>query len=567
MTTRNLANVIVDSLNNAGVKLVFGIPGAKVDGIFDVLSDHPSIRLIVCRHEQNAAFMAAAVGRLTGAPGVCLVTSGPGTSNLVTGLATATSEGDPVIAIAGTVSRAQAARHTHQSLDVLKVLDGVCKSVVQVGVEDQVSEVIANAFRAARKYPAGASAVALPIDLIKSTSVDLAPFPSHGFEAPSYGPSNHRLRERAIEKILSARCPLILLGMRSSTRETVAAMQRLVKEFNIPVVETFQAAGAISEDVLHRFYGRVGLFRNQPGDKVLARADVILTVGYDPYEYDAEQWNVNPDRNAIIHIDYIAATVSAHYLPQVELIGHPAEILDELREKLQTTAAPNGFWTGQDGGLEDIRQELYSWQDRARQSVSPGAGPVQPTHFVYLLRKLLPTDTVVAVDVGTVYIYMMRYFYTYRPHHLLCSNGQQTLGVGLPWAIAANLVQDPPCSRKVVSVSGDGGFMFTSQELSTAVQTGCNITHFIWNDSAYNMVEFQEEAKYGRSSGIKLGGVDFVKFAEAFGATGFRVRNAGELEAVMDAALAVDGVSIVDVRIDYSHSGDLMRNVIPNDFR
>ena len=162
---------------------------------------------------------------------------------------------------------------------------------------------------------------------------------------------------------------------------------------------------------------------------------------------------------------------------------------------------------------------------------------------------------------------MMRYFYTYLPHHLLCSNGQQTLGVGLPWAIAANLVQDPPCSRKVVSISGDGGFMFTSQELSTAVQKGCKITHFIWNDSAYNMVEFQEEAKYGRSSGISLGGVDFVKFAEAFGATGFRVTDASDLEAVMKTALLTDGVSIVDVRIDYSHSIDLMKNVIPNDFR
>ncbi|KAL1967438.1 hypothetical protein VTN77DRAFT_3223 [Rasamsonia byssochlamydoides] len=162
---------------------------------------------------------------------------------------------------------------------------------------------------------------------------------------------------------------------------------------------------------------------------------------------------------------------------------------------------------------------------------------------------------------------MMRYFYTYRPHHLLCSNGQQTLGVGLPWAIAANLVQEPPCSRKVVSISGDGGFMFTSQELATAVQQGCNITHFIWNDSAYNMVEFQEEAKYGRSSGIRLGGVDFVKFADAFGAKGFRVSNAAELESVMETALAVEGVAIVDVQIDYSRSIELISHIIPKDFR
>ena len=563
MATRNIANVIVDSLNNAGVKLVFGIPGAKVDGVFDALMDHPTIRLIVCRHEQNAAFMAAAVGRLTGIPGVCLVTSGPGTSNLVTGLATATSEGDCVLALTGTVSRRQAARHTHQSLDVMKVLDGVCKSVVQVVVEDQVSEAIANAFRTARIFPQGATAVAIPMDLIQSTLIGTPPFPRNNFDVPSYGTSDTSLQGLALEKLLSSKRPVILLGMRSSNEAIVAAVQQLTTDFNFPVVETFQAAGAISENLLHRFYGRVGLFRNQPGDKVLARADLILTVGYDPYEYDAELWNVDPRNNTIIHIDYTEANVSAHYNPQVELVGSPAAVVDSLRRNLHKNAPD--FWASHEIKLEEVRQELYSWQSVAQQAACDG--PVQPIHFVYLLRKLLPRETVVSVDVGTVYIYMMRYFYTYLPHHLLCSNGQQTLGVGLPWAIAANLVQDPPCSRKVVSISGDGGFMFTSQELSTAVQKGCKITHFIWNDSAYNMVEFQEEAKYGRSSGISLGGVDFVKFAEAFGATGFRVTDASDLEAVMKTALLTDGVSIVDVRIDYSHSIDLMKNVIPNDFR
>ncbi|QKX61720.1 uncharacterized protein TRUGW13939_08875 [Talaromyces rugulosus] len=564
MSTRNLANVTVESLANAGVNLVFGIPGAKVDGIFDALIDHPTIRLIVCRHEQNAAFMAAAVGRLTGLPGVCLVTSGPGTSNLVTGLATATSEGDPVIAIAGTVSRVQAGRHTHQALDVNKVLEGVCKSVTQVGVEDQVSEVIANAFRRARRYPRGATAVAFPIDLIKSTSVAISPFPSLSFEPPSYGGGNTKLRKIAVDRLMAAKYPVILMGMRSANKAIVASTQRLIKDYTIPVVETFQAAGAISEDLLHRFYGRVGLFRNQPGDKVLARADIIIAIGYDPFEYDAEVWNVDPSRHSIIHIDYTDTKVSQHYLPQIELIGNPADIIDELTSSIRASK-PN-YWTGAEDRLENIRQELDSWQATATAGLST-EDPVQPIHFVHLLRSLLPKETVVAVDVGTVYIYMMRYFRTYLPHHLLCSNGQQTLGVGLPWAIAASLIQQPPCSEKVVSISGDGGFMFSSQELATAVQQGCNITHFIWNDSAYNMVEFQEEAKYGRSSGIKLGGVDFVKFADAFNAKGFRVSTAGELKTVMQEALAYKGVAIVEIVIDYSKSSDLMRNVIPNDYK
>jgi thiamine pyrophosphate-dependent acetolactate synthase large subunit-like protein len=157
---------------------------------------------------------------------------------------------------------------------------------------------------------------------------------------------------------------------------------------------------------------------------------------------------------------------------------------------------------------------------------------------------------------------MMRYFFAFEPRKLLCSNGQQTLGVGMPWAIAASLVQNPPCSQKVVSLSGDGGFMFSVQELSTAVQQGCNITHFIWNDEAFNMVEFQEEMKYGRSSGISLGGVDFVKLAESFGGKGFRINDSSEIDEVMDQALACKGVSLVDVKIDYSHARDLAGNLI-----
>jgi catabolic acetolactate synthase len=557
---QTVADIVVHSLARAGVTHVFGIPGAKIDGIFNALRDHESIKLVVCRHEQNAAFMAQAVGRLTGRPGVCLVTSGPGTSNLVTGLATANSEGDPVLAIAGTVARKQEVRHTHQSLDVNKLLGGVCKAVIKVSVEEQVHEVMANAFREAQDFPQGATAIALPLDLLGARVSASQIYRQANFLAPIRGSANPALATSAAQLLASAKFPVVLLGMRAADPETVRAAQEFVKDLTVPVVETFQAAGAISEDLVHLFYGRVGLFRNQPGDKLLGHADVILAIGYDPYEYDVELWNVKPHSNKIIHIDYIKASISTNYFPEYELVGDIATTVDTLR----TIVNPiDVYWSRGQTILAPLRTELESWQVTAGQRAD---GLVQPQQFVYLLRKLLPHDILVATDVGTVYIYMMRYFYTYRPRSLLCSNGQQTLGVALPWAIAASLIQDPPCSQRVVSVSGDGGFMFTSQELSTAVQQGCKITHFILNDSAYNMVEFQEEAKYGRSSGIRLGGVDFVTFAEAFGAKGFRVTDAKDLESTMKDALSVDGVAIVDIEIDYSHSGDLMRYIIPKDF-
>jgi thiamine pyrophosphate-dependent acetolactate synthase large subunit-like protein len=263
----------------------------------------------------------------------------------------------------------------------------------------------------------------------------------------------------------------------------------------------------------------------------------------------------------LIHIDYHEADYGINYSPEVELLGSIESNLDRL------TLATNVFSRPEVTAVcESLRGELNAWKATAKSQSRPG-GLVHPLHFISLLQDSLSEDTLVTVDIGTVYIWMMRYFYAYQPRRLLSSNGQQTLGVGLPWAIGASLIQDPPCSQKVVSLSGDGGFMFSSQELSTAVLQSCNITHFIWNDGHYNMVEFQEEMKYGRSSGIALGGVDFIKFAEAFGAKGFRVGKAEDLERIMAEALAYTGVSIVDIKIDYSHNLELAQHVIPENYR
>ncbi len=241
----------------------------------------------------------------------------------------------------------------------------------------------------------------------------------------------------------------------------------------------------------------------------------------------------------------------------MELIGSPAFNLSELTERLTRVARPQDLDI-----TKAIHAELRSWQVSAEAAPKPQGGPVHPLHFISLLQSLIGPDTTVCCDVGSVYIYFSRYFYSYAPKTFLVSNAQQTLGVALPWAIGASFCQEPPCSRKVISVSGDGGFLFSGQELVTAVQQGCNITHFVWNDGKYNMVEFQEVDKYGRSAGVELGGVDFAKYAEAFGAKGLRVTHSTDLEATMKEALAHDGVCVVDVAIDYSRNHDLMAHVI-----
>lgn len=481
---------------------------------------------------------------------MCIATSGPGASNLATGLVTANTEGDPVVALIGSVPRAMNTHRTHQSMKALDILGPASKAAISIDVEDQAAEVILSAFRQAATPPKGATVISLPQDVSKGNS-KFAAFPPEAYPAPKFGIAAPSQSQKVLEMLQSAKMPVLFLGARSSSPIVVTAVRKLLSKFPLPTVETFQAAGAVSKDLVHLFYGRVGLFRNQAGDKILAKSDLILAVGYDPVEYDAFTWNPNGSKN-IVHIDYQPSDYGVYYHPIAELLGSVAENLNFLTENMKSISdnINTDF-------LKSVSKEYYGWQSLPTTSRFDADHPVHPLTFITELQKRLSKDTTVCVDVGTVYIYMMRYFFAYEPRRLLCSDGQQTLGVGLPFAIAASLTQDPPCSAKVVSMSGDGGFMFSSNELVTAVQQKCNITHFIWNDSSYNMVEFQEEMKYGRSSGVKLGGIDFKMFAESFGARGYRVESAEGLREVMDEALGFEGVSLVDVRIDYSEAGKL----------
>ena len=429
--------------------------------------------------------MAAAVGRITGIPGVCIATSGPGAANLTTGLATATTECDPVVALIGSVPLLMNTKHTHQSLRTVDVLAPVSKTATTVDVADQAAEVLLAAFRTAGASPRGATVVSLPMD-VASSKTKIPAFPPPAFRPQSYGPGPPATLAETARLIEGAQLPVLFLGMRASSPEAVYALRRFLERVPVPTVQTFQAAGALSHELQHLFFGRVGIFHNQPGDKLLAQSDLVITVGYDPTEYDTNAWNPKGDLN-IVHVDTFTCDYGYYYHPKIELLGSIEDNVNELGQKVTMKARL----------LEtEICKTLAAELESARRYVASAKSHerVHPVQFIAALQQRVSKDTTLTVDVGTVYIYMMRGFRAYEPRRLLCSNGQQTLGVALPWAIAASLSQEPPCSEKVVSLSGDGGFMFSSMEMSTAVQQKCNITHFIWNDSAYNMVEFQEES-------------------------------------------------------------------------
>jgi acetolactate synthase I/II/III large subunit len=413
------------------------------------------------------------------------------------------------------------------------IMRPVTKFSVAIEAPDAAGEAVVNAFRAAVAPRPGAAFLAFPRD-VQGAATE-APVPPT-LPLPPLGAAPTGMIRSAAEKISKAKNPVILLGVGAGDPETTAAVRALLRRHPIPAVGTFQGAGAISRRLLPLFFGRVGLFRNQPGDRVLASADVVLTVGYDPVEYDPSFWNVGKART-IIHLDRYPCDIDNHYQPELELRG----------------ARP--FAPGPE--LKAIQAE---WNALQNPSPPKSNGSIHPLSIVLALRSLVDDDTIVANDMGSVHIWMARHFFAFEPRKLLFSNGQQTLGVGIPWAMAASLTYP---AKKAVAVVGDGGFLYSSMELETAVRLKLNVTVIVFRDGGYNMVAFQQQLIYGRTSGTDFGNPDLVKYAESFGCVGMRVNKPDELLPTLRKALETPGMVVVDIPTDYSKNVEIGEHVIP----
>ena len=530
------AQVVVESLEKHGVQYVFGIPGAKIDKVFDTLVDS-SIKTIVCRHEQNAAFIAGGMGRLTGKAGVAIATSGPGVSNLTTGLATANSEGDPIVALGGSVATSQSLKQIHQTLQAVSVLSPVTKFSAEASSPESIAEVIANAFPAAESDRPGAAFVNLPKDIMEGNAkCEVLEVPAR----PRFGPGNRESLDLAAQIINAAQRPVILLGLSASRPENAEAVRTLLRKTHTPVVGTFQAAGAVSGDLVDRFAGRVGQLGNSLGDELLASADVIITIGYDPVEYDPSIWN---HRRAakIIHIDSVRADVDNFYSPAVEILGDIALTLLALEPLVSAVVLA--------ADVERFFASLASKRAlRVKGAHNHCENPIHPLRIVAELQKWLRDDVTLCLDMGSFHLWLAHFLFSFRARQILISNGQQTLGVALPWGIAACLVRP---HEKTLSISGDGGFLFSAMELETVVRLKLNLVHMVWIDGTYDMVGVQERAKYKRTSGVDFGPVDVVKYAEAFGASGCMINSPEEIGPVLRKAFEAPGPVLIGICVDY----------------
>ena len=540
------AQVVVESLEKHGVQYVFGIPGAKIDKVFDALVSSP-IQTVVCRHEQNAAFIAGGIGRLTGKAGVAIATSGPGVSNLTTGLLTANSEGDPLVALGGAVPTSQAIKQVHQTFQAVSAFKPLTKFCAEAGSPDSIGEILANAFLSAESDRPGAAFVSLPKDVMES---DANCEVLTGSARPGFGPGSQRSLEEAAKIINGSRRAVLLLGLLASKPENADAVRAFMRKTGIPAVGTFQAAGTVSADLFRSFAGRVGQLDNSPGDELLAAADIIVAVGYDPVEYDPSIWN-HLRRAKLIHIDSNRADIDSFYSPAVEVLGDVAASLSALLELVRSVV------------LEpDVEQSLATLSSkravRSEDANRYSENPIHPLRIVAELQKWLTDDVTLCVDMGSFHLWIAHFLFSFRARQILISNGQQTLGVALPWGIASCLVRP---GEKTLSISGDGGFLFSAMELETAVRLKLNLVHMVWIDGTYDMVAVQERAKYGRPSGVDFGPVDVVKYAEAFGATGLLISAPEQIAPQLRRAFETPGPVLIGINVDYRDNHELFEKV------
>jgi acetolactate synthase-1/2/3 large subunit len=527
------SDLIVQCLENEEVRYVFGLPGEEILDILDSLVDS-RITFIPTRHEQGAAFMADAYGRLTGRAGVCLSTLGPGATNLATGVADANLDRAPLIAITGQAGRDRIHKESHQRVDIVEHLRPLTKWNTRVETGAVIPEVIRKAFKLAESEKPGACHVEVPEDVAREAA-DGAPLSAQRTRRPS--PDRPSL-ETAARLIEAASFPLIFAGNGVIRGRAAGALREFARSHGIPVAHTFMSKGSMPYDDDLCLLS-VGLQARDYISCGFDKADLIIAVGYDPVEYAPKFWN--PDRKKpIVHIDFMPAEVDSFYPPAVEIVADVREAIELLGGLVKGQKDPAPYQT--------LRRYIVA---ELEEGADDDAFPLKPQRILRDLRASMGRNDILISDVGTHKLWIARTFPAYEPNTVLISNGYAAMGFGLPAAIAAKLVHP---DRAVVAVSGDGGFLMNCQELETAKRLGLAVINVIFRDGGYNLIQWKQQTHHGREAGVKFGNPDFVALAAAFGAKGYRVDSARDLGPILADALTQPGPSVVDVPVDYEHA-------------
>ncbi len=530
----NTAELLIQCLENEGVEYIFGLPGEENLHILEALKTS-SIRFITTRHEQGAAFMADVYGRLTGKAGVCLSTLGPGATNLMTGVADANLDGAPLVAITGQVGTDRMHIESHQYLDLVAMFSPVTKWNRQIVRPSITPEVVRKAFKVAQSEKPGATHIDLP--------ENIAAMPATG--KPLRRDSKEKVYAAfktltvAANAISKAKNPLILVGNGTIRAGASEALTEFATSLNIPVANTFMGKGTIPYTHPLALW-TVGLQQRDHITCAFDQSDLVIAVGYDLIEYSPKKWNPKGDL-PIIHIAATPAEIDSSYIPIVEVVGDISDSLLDLLKRADRQGKPASYGASVRTEIR-AEYEYYAEDD---------GFPIKPQKLIYDLRQVMGADDIVISDVGAHKMWMARHYHAESPNTCLISNGFAAMGIAIPGAIAAKLVHP---ERKIVAVTGDGGFMMNCQELETALRVGTPFVTLIFNDNGYGLIEWKQINQFGESTFVKFGNPDFVKFAESMGLKGYRITSAADLIPTLKTALAQPVPSVIDCPIDYGEN-------------
>ena len=528
------SELFIKCLENEGVEYIFGIPGEENLDVMDALLDS-NIKFITTRHEQGGAFMADVYGRLTGKAGVCLATLGPGATNLVTGFADADMDRAPIVAIAGQGATTRMHKESHQVLDLVNLFEPISKYSVQIRAAQIIPEIVRKAFKDAQMEKPGGSFIDFPENIAGSQmAVEKQPLL---VQAPNPPVPPMEKIQQAADVISKAKYPIVMAGngvIRNNASDHLVAF---AEKLNIPVATTFMAKGAMPFS--HELsLGTVGL---QAKDYVACgfeKSDVIICVGFDMVEFHPHTWHKYKDKK-IIHVDMSPAEVDEHYILEAGVIGDIKSALDEIAN---ITKPHVGEFT------KELRETIVN---ELNEHADDKDFPMKPQKIICDLRKVLNAEDVVISDVGAHKMWMARMYQAEAPNTCIISNGFASMGIGVPGAIAAKLV-NPKVTA--LTVTGDAGFMMNSQEIETALRIGVALVILIWTDSEYGLIKWHQLRKLGRPSHIDFTNPDFVKYAESFGAKGYKVKSADQLVPTLQQAIKDDTVVVIDCPVDYSEN-------------
>jgi acetolactate synthase I/II/III large subunit len=534
LNARSGAQILVDALRIHGVDMAFGVPGESYLAVLDALYDvRDEIRFVICRQEGGAANMADAYGKLTGRPGICFVTRGPGATNASLGIHTAHQDSTPVILFIGQVGSGVVEREAFQEIDYRRMYGQMAKWVAQIDRADRVPEYLSRAFHTAVSGRPGPVVLALPEDMQTDTATvpDAGPYRR---VASHPGPAN---MQKLREMLAGAQRPFVIVGGGGWSAQACEDFRSFVNTFNLPVGCSYRCQDLIDNRDPH-YVGDIAVGLNPKIAERIKSSDVLLVVGARLGEWTTVNYTLvdipRPKQN-LIHVHPGADELGRVY--QGDLLinsGMPefaaaARVLEPIRERWAE-------WTG------GARAELEAWQQPVQVP-----GRVNMSEVMQFLRNRIPRDSIITNGAGNFSLWAHR-FYHYGPFRTQLAPTSGAMGYGVPAAVAAKLVHP---ERTVIAFSGDGDFMMTGQELATAAQYDLKITFVVVNNGMYGTIRMHQEREFpGRVSGTELKNPDFAALARAYGFHGETVETTADFERAFERAQNANTAALIEVRID-----------------